>query len=159
MQSHHPICVYCEYAWLYTSFKWPETLEKCIVLVSVLFPQIGNYKRTTKRIEDGNRLCDDLMKLVSERAEIEKMYAKSLKEWAKKWNNIIEKGKTLRKPSQIGLGFVVYRLIGSWWAGNLHLFVLWMQSTGTWQNTLPVFLVILLLEFHWKYDIYVSFVF
>ena len=54
------------------------------------------------------------MKLVSERAEIEKMYAKSLKEWAKKWNNIIEKGKTLRKPSQIGLGFVVYRLIGSW---------------------------------------------
>lgn len=34
------------------------------------------------------------MKLVSERAEIEKMYAKSLKEWAKKWNNIIEKGKT-----------------------------------------------------------------
>lgn len=35
------------------------------------------------------------MKLVSERAEIEKMYAKSLKEWAKKWNNIIEKGKTV----------------------------------------------------------------
>lgn len=57
--------------------------------------QVGNYKRTTKRIEDGNRLCDDLMKLVSERAEIEKMYAKSLKEWAKKWNNIIEKGEIL----------------------------------------------------------------
>ncbi|CAL4068486.1 unnamed protein product, partial [Meganyctiphanes norvegica] len=56
------------------------------------FWEIGNYKRTTKRIEDGNRLCDDLMKLVTERAEIEKMYAKSLKEWAKKWNNIIEKG-------------------------------------------------------------------
>lgn len=57
--------------------------------------QVGNYKRTTKRIEDGNRLCDDLMKLVSERAEIEKMYAKNLKEWAKKWNNIIEKGKLI----------------------------------------------------------------
>lgn len=56
------------------------------------FWEIGNFKRTTKRIEDGNRLCDDLMKLVTERAEIEKMYAKSLKEWAKKWNNIIEKG-------------------------------------------------------------------
>lgn len=84
---------------------------KCIVLengemivifslsLSLLFPclpwllQVGNYKRTTKRIEDGNRLCDDLMKLVSERAEIEKMYAKNLKEWAKKWNNIIEKGE------------------------------------------------------------------
>ena len=56
-------------------------------------PQINNYKRTTKRIEDGHRLCDDLMKLVADRAEIEKMYAKQLKDWAKKWNHLIEKGK------------------------------------------------------------------
>ncbi|KAA0192768.1 hypothetical protein HAZT_HAZT009065 [Hyalella azteca] len=56
------------------------------------FWEIGNYKRTTKRIEDGNRLCDDLMRLVQERAEIEKLYAKHLKEWSKKWNNIIERG-------------------------------------------------------------------
>lgn len=54
--------------------------------------QVGNYKRTTKRIEDGHKLCDDLMKLVLERADIEKGYAKALKDWAKKWNNIIEKG-------------------------------------------------------------------
>lgn len=66
--------------------------ENAIYTSTDSFWEIGNYKRTTKRIEDGNRLCDDLMKLVSERAEIEKMYAKSLKEWAKKWNNIIEKG-------------------------------------------------------------------
>lgn len=57
--------------------------------------QIGNYKRTTKRIEDGHKLCDDLMRLVQDRAEIEKMYAKQLKDWAKKWNNIIEKGKAI----------------------------------------------------------------
>nr|XP_053636632.1 protein kinase C and casein kinase substrate in neurons protein 2-like isoform X5 [Cherax quadricarinatus] len=66
--------------------------ENAIYTSTDSFWEVGNYKRTTKRIEDGNRLCDDLMKLVSERAEIEKMYAKSLKEWAKKWNNIIEKG-------------------------------------------------------------------
>ncbi|XP_071512647.1 protein kinase C and casein kinase substrate in neurons protein 1 isoform X5 [Panulirus ornatus] len=66
--------------------------ENAIYATSDSFWEVGNYKRTTKRIEDGNRLCDDLMKLVSERAEIEKIYAKNLKEWAKKWNNIIEKG-------------------------------------------------------------------
>ena len=57
------------------------------------FWEPGNYKRTTKRIEDGYKLCTDLMTLVQERAEIEKSYSKSLKAWAAKWNNIIEKGK------------------------------------------------------------------
>lgn len=54
--------------------------------------QVGNYKWTTKRVEDGHRLCDDFMKLVQERAEIEKAYAKSLKDWSKKWNTTIVKG-------------------------------------------------------------------
>lgn len=56
------------------------------------FWEPGNYKRTTKRIEDGNKLCGDLMSLVGERAEIERNYSKQLKAWATKWNNIIEKG-------------------------------------------------------------------
>jgi len=61
------------------------------------FWEPGRYKRTTKRIEDGNKLCSELAGLVAERAEIEKGYAKSLRAWAMKWNNAIEKGKQERK--------------------------------------------------------------
>jgi len=56
------------------------------------FWEPGNYKRTTKRIEDGYRLCNDLQTLIQERAEIEKGYAKSLRTWSKKWADLIEKG-------------------------------------------------------------------
>lgn len=56
------------------------------------FWEPGNYKRTTKRIEDGNRLCTELIQLVTDRAEIEKNYAKSLRSWSRKWNDLIEKG-------------------------------------------------------------------
>lgn len=56
------------------------------------FWEPGQYRRTTKRIEDGYRLCDDLCRLVTERAEIEKSYAKQLRGWSKKWNDAIDKG-------------------------------------------------------------------
>uniref|UniRef100_A0A0K8TP09 Putative adaptor protein pacsin n=1 Tax=Tabanus bromius TaxID=304241 RepID=A0A0K8TP09_TABBR len=56
------------------------------------FWEPGNYKRTTKRIEDGYKLCTDLQTLIQERAEIEKGYAKNLKAWSKKWGELIEKG-------------------------------------------------------------------
>jgi len=56
------------------------------------FWEPGNYRRTTKRIEDGEKLCRDLILLVQERANIEKEYSKQLKTWSNKWNSIIEKG-------------------------------------------------------------------
>lgn len=56
------------------------------------FWEPGNYKRTTKRVEDGYRLCNDLVQLVQERCDIEKNYAKSLHSWSKKWNDTISRG-------------------------------------------------------------------
>lgn len=56
------------------------------------FWEPGNYKRTTKRTEDGFKLCNDLVLLLQERSEIEKSYAKNLRAWSKKWHELIEKG-------------------------------------------------------------------
>lgn len=60
--------------------------------LSESFWEPGNYKRTTKRIEDGFRLCNDLVQLVEERCDIEKNYAKSLNSWSKRWNDSISRG-------------------------------------------------------------------
>jgi hypothetical protein len=55
------------------------------------FWEIGQFKRTVRRTEDGYKLCNDLMQMLSERASLEKLYSKSLKSWAKKWNEYLEK--------------------------------------------------------------------
>lgn len=57
------------------------------------FWDVGNFKRTVKRIDDGAKLCDEFMKLVTERAEIEAKYAFKLKAWAKKWEECIRSGQ------------------------------------------------------------------
>ena len=65
--------------------------EDIIAAITDSFWDIGNYKRVVKRIDDGAKLCNEYVKMIHERAEIESKYAKRLQEWAKKWEELIAK--------------------------------------------------------------------
>lgn len=42
------------------------------------FWKVNSYKKTVRRVDDGAKLADDVMKMVSERAEIESQYSLKL---------------------------------------------------------------------------------
>lgn len=54
------------------------------------FWEIGNYMRTVKRINESNLFCDDLIKMFTERADIESKYSKRLSDWHEKWTKLLE---------------------------------------------------------------------
>ena len=57
----------------------------CILINLSCFIHVGNYKKTVKRIDDGAIMCDELLRMVGERAEIEAKYARKLTAWEEKW--------------------------------------------------------------------------
>lgn len=53
---------------------------------------LGSYQRVVQRLGDGVDLCSGYLKMIKERAKIEANYAKNLRDWADKWDNVITKG-------------------------------------------------------------------
>ncbi|KAG8567834.1 hypothetical protein GDO81_013796 [Engystomops pustulosus] len=56
----------------------------------------NNYSSTVRRMEDGFRLCDDIIACFQDRAKIEKQYALQMEEWVRKWKPIVDNSEYLK---------------------------------------------------------------
>ena len=63
-----------------------------IYVTSDSFWEVDCFRRTVKRVEDGHHMCREISKLIFERSEIEREYARKLQTWSKKWIETIDKG-------------------------------------------------------------------
>lgn len=70
------------------------------------FWELDCYKRTVKRLEDGHKLCSDLMKMLNERAELEKTHAKNLRSWASRWEDSLRKGPEYGTTEEVCIGLI-----------------------------------------------------
>lgn len=68
----------------------------------ISFWDIGNYKFTLKRCDNGYVLSDKLINMLSERAKIEEDYSKSLKQWSKKWNSYLDRNSSEGEETKKG---------------------------------------------------------
>lgn len=72
-----------------------EDAGSAVVPSSESFWEVDCFKKVVRRAEDGMNMCNELCKLLHDRSDIEKEYAKHLKDWSKKWHSAIEKGLSL----------------------------------------------------------------
>lgn len=68
----------------------------------ISFWDIGNYKYTLKRCDNGYVLGEKLINMLSERAKIEEDYSKSLKTWSKKWNTYLDRNSSEGEETKKG---------------------------------------------------------
>lgn len=55
------------------------------------FWEIEGYEVVLDRCNDGNEICENLISMIKERAQVEENYSKSLVDWQNKWTEFLKK--------------------------------------------------------------------